>query len=176
VPGFLQMWSLAFRQNNSILVSSDQRILFLMVWESSWRKLQAGCHVPFTEERLLSGHSTIKAWLVECCRGCWKVLQYPQRNSGDVSVTIGFLVTSLTKDLLPRILSLARRPALGRVLVVPFFYLRMMEATVFLGIFLVPFPRSVPQLQSYLRDLQTIPSTSWLGICSDMHCQLWDLK
>ena len=32
-------------------------------------------------------------------------------------VTIGFLVTSLTKALLPRLLSFARRPALGRVLV-----------------------------------------------------------
>ena len=31
-------------------------------------KLQAGCHDPFTEEWLPSGHSTIKAWLVECCR------------------------------------------------------------------------------------------------------------
>ena len=51
-----------------------------------------------------------------------------------VRVTIGFLVTSLTKALLPRLLSLARRTALGRVLVVPnFFHLRMMEATVFLG-------------------------------------------
>ena len=53
-----------------------------------------------------------------------------------VSVTIGCLVSSLTKTLLPRLLSLARRPALGRVLVVPnFFHLRMMEATVFLGTF-----------------------------------------
>ena len=34
-------------------------------------KLQADCHMPFTEEWLPSGHSTIKAWLVECCRdGC----------------------------------------------------------------------------------------------------------
>jgi hypothetical protein len=24
-------------------------------------------------------------------------------------------------------------------------------------------------------SLRTIPSTSWLGFCSDMHCQLWDL-
>ena len=40
------------------------------------------------------------------------------------------------KALLPQLLSLAGRPALGRVLVVPnFFPLRMMEATVFLGIF-----------------------------------------
>ncbi|KAK6305667.1 hypothetical protein J4Q44_G00244470 [Coregonus suidteri] len=53
-----------------------------------------------------------------------------------VRVTIMFLVTSLTKALLPRLLSLARWPALGRVLVVPnLFHLRTMEATVFLGTF-----------------------------------------
>ena len=53
-----------------------------------------------------------------------------------VRVTLGFLVTSLTKALLPRLLSLAQQPALGRVLVVPnFYHLRMMEATVFLGTF-----------------------------------------
>ena len=51
-----------------------------------------------------------------------------------VRVTIRFLVTSLTKVLLPRLLSLAGRPALGRVLVVPnFFHLRIMKATVFFG-------------------------------------------
>ena len=54
-----------------------------------------------------------------------------------VRVTIGYLVTSLTKALLPRLLSLAGRVfALGRVFVVPnVFHLRMMEATVFLGTF-----------------------------------------
>ena len=30
-------------------------------------KLQEGCHVPFTEEWLPSGHSSIKAWLVDWC-------------------------------------------------------------------------------------------------------------
>jgi hypothetical protein len=60
----------------------------------------------------------------------------PEELWSSVRVTIGFLVTSLTKALLPRLLSLAGRPALGRVLVVPnFFYLRIMEATVFLGTF-----------------------------------------
>ena len=65
-------------------------------------------------------------------------------------MTIRFLVTSLTKALLPQLLSLAGWPSLERVLVVPnFFHLRMMEATVFLetfnaaDIFLVTFPRSV---------------------------------
>ena len=60
-------------------------------------------------------------------------------------VTIGFLVTSPSKALLPRLLGLAGRPALGRVLVVQnIFRLRMTEATVFLGIFnaaeIVPSP------------------------------------
>ena len=51
-------------------------------------------------------------------------------------VTIEFLVTSLTKALHPWLLSLAGRPALERVLVVPsFFHLRMEEATMFLGTF-----------------------------------------
>ena len=53
-----------------------------------------------------------------------------------VRVTIGFLVTSLTKTLVPWLLSLAGWPAVGRVLVVSnSFYLRMMEATVLLGTF-----------------------------------------
>jgi hypothetical protein len=53
-----------------------------------------------------------------------------------VRVTIDFLVTYLTKALLPRLLSLTGRPALGRVLVViNFFHLRMMGATVFLEAF-----------------------------------------
>lgn len=51
-------------------------------------------------------------------------------------VTTGFLVTSLTRALLPRLLSLARWTALGRVLIVPnFFHLRIMEATVLLKTF-----------------------------------------
>ena len=67
-----------------------------------------------------------------------------------VKVTINPMVTSLTKALLPRLLSLAGQSALGRVLMVPNF-LRMIEVSVFLGTFkwcrnvLVPFPRSVPR-------------------------------
>jgi hypothetical protein len=34
VPIFLQMWCSAFKPKSSILVSSDQRILFPMVWVS----------------------------------------------------------------------------------------------------------------------------------------------
>ena len=50
-----------------------------------------------------------------------------------VRMTIGF---SLTKALHPRLIRLAGRSVLRRDLVVPnLFYLRMMEATVFLGTF-----------------------------------------
>ena len=64
----------------------------------------------------------------------WKVLPSPQKNS--VRVTIRFFVTSLTKALLPRLLSLAGRSALGRLLVVlNFFNLGMMEVTVCLVTF-----------------------------------------
>ena len=69
-----------------------------------------------------------------------------------VRETFRFLVTSRTKALLPRLLSLSGRPALGRVLVVPnFFHLRMMGGHGVLGDLqccrnvLVPFHRSVPR-------------------------------
>ena len=56
-----------------------------------------------------------------------------EKLQSSVRVTIGFLVTSLTKTLLPRLPILAMRLALGRVLVVPnIFHLRM-KATVVLG-------------------------------------------
>ena len=85
-----------------------------------------------------SSHSTIKAWLVECCRdGCLSGrFSHLEELWSSASVTIRFLITSLTKALLPRLLSLARWPALGIVLMVAnFFYSRRMEATVFLGHF-----------------------------------------
>lgn len=51
-----------------------------------------------------------------------------------VRVTRGFLLTSLAKARLPRLLSLAGREGLGRFLVVPnFFHLWMMVATVVFG-------------------------------------------
>ena len=60
------------------------------------------------------------------------------------------LVISLTKALLPRLLSLAGRTALGRGLVVPnFFHLRMMEATVFLGTYSRSAPLNNPVSELY---------------------------
>ena len=82
---------------------------------------------PLYHTGLISG--VLQRWL-----SFWKVLS-SQRNAGALSrATIRFLVTSLTKALLLRLLSLAGRPTLGRVLVVPnFFHLRIMEATVLIG-------------------------------------------
>ena len=59
VPGFLQTWHLAFRPKSSILVSSDQRILFLMVWES-FRSLLAN------SKRRVMCHLLAGSW-------CWAV-------------------------------------------------------------------------------------------------------
>ena len=66
-----------------------------------------------------------------------------------VRVTIGSLVTSLIKALLPQLLSLSRA-ASSRKSLPNFFHLRMMKAAVLGDLqccinVLVPFPRSVPQ-------------------------------
>ena len=138
---------------SSIFVSLDQRILFLMVWES-FRCILANCRRAAMCLLLRSGFhlATLPYW-----PDCWiaaemvvllegSPLSTKERWSYD-RVTIGFLVTSLTKALLPRSLSLDGRPALGRVLVVlNFFHLRMMEVTLLIGtfkaaeIFLYPSP------------------------------------
>jgi hypothetical protein len=52
---------------------------------------------------------------------------FTEESWSSARVTIGFLVTSLTKALLPQLRRFAGRPALGRVLVVPnFFHYRVL--------------------------------------------------
>ena len=76
----------------------------------------------------------------------WKLPISSQDLWSSARVTIGFLVTFHTKSLLPRLLSLAGRPAPGRVLVVPnLLCYYIMEAIVLLGTFNAAFPRSVPR-------------------------------
>jgi hypothetical protein len=66
----------------------------------------------------------------------------------------------------PRLLSLAGRPALGRVLVVPnFFHLRVMEATVFLGTF---YPADIFWYPSPDLCLDTILSRSYTDKSYDL--------
>ena len=139
VPGFLQTWCLAFRPKSSILVSRES----CFSWSESLYVLfgnsKRAVMCLFTEEWLPSGHSTEKAWLVACCRDGCPSGRFSHLHRGTLtssSLPIGFFVTCLTKAFLPRLLSLAGLPALGRVWVIPtFFRLRMMETTVFLGTF-----------------------------------------
>jgi hypothetical protein len=84
----------------------------------------------------------------------------PKELWSSVRVTIGFLVISLTKALLPRLLSLAWRPALGKVLVVPnFFHLIMMESTVVLETFKVAELFLYPSPDLYLDTILSWNST-----------------
>lgn len=147
-------------------------------------KFQEGLCVSLTEERLPSGHTAIKPdqWSVALIDVLLKaspmskhVLWCPAR------VIIVFLVTSLTKDFPSRLPSLAKRPALVRVLVVPnFFWLRIMEATVETAG--PPVQQNFCSLQqictltqSRLSAVLAVCSTSWLHFCSDMCYQLWDI-
>ena len=91
-----------------------------------------------------------------------------------LSVYIRFLVTYLTKAILPRLLSLAGRPALGRVLVVlNFFPFKNDGGHYVLGdiqccrMYYSILPQICASTQSGLWALRTIPLTSWLGFCSD---------
>ena len=125
-----------------------------MVWES-FRSLLANSKQAamclFTEEWLLSGHSTIKAWLVECYRNGFPSGRFSHLPRGTLELcqndhqVIGHLPDQGPSPPMAE-------NALGRVVVVPnFFNIRMMEAAVFLGTFnacrhfLVTFPRSVPR-------------------------------
>ncbi len=80
----------------------------------------------FTEERIEFGHTAIKPRSVECCSDVCPSVSFSNLHIWSWSstrVTIRFLVTTLTKALLHQLLGLAKRPALGRILVVSnFFY------------------------------------------------------
>lgn len=83
------------RVQSSIKFHQTREFCFSWSAVSSFEKLQQGCHVPFIEEWRLSSHSTIKAWMVDCCRD-------PSGRFSALRVTIRSLVTSLTKALLPQ--------------------------------------------------------------------------
>ncbi len=72
------------------------------------------------------GHTAIKPRSVESCSDVCLSVSFSDLHLlswSSTRVTIGFLVTSLNKALLHQLLSLGRRTALGRILVVSnFFY------------------------------------------------------
>jgi hypothetical protein len=72
------------------------------------------------------------------------------------------------------------RKSLGGSKHLPFFHLRMTEATLFLGTFnateMFWYPSPELCLDTILsRSCTDNRLTKLLGFCSDMHCQLWDL-
>ena len=149
-------------------------------------KLQAGCHVPFTEEWLPSGHSTIKAWMVECCRDGCPSVRFSHLHRGTLELcqsdhwVLGHLPDqgpSPPIDWLGRVAS--SRKSLGGSKLLPF---KNDVGTVFLGTFnaaeMFWYPSPALCLDTILswssstsqpHDLMTsFPSTSWLGFCSGM--------
>ena len=110
----------------------------------------------FTEEWLPSGHSTIKAWLVECCSdGCpsgrfWNSRALSEWPSGSWSPP---WPRPFTPDC-------SVWPALGRVLVVH----RPMCSWGCCRNVLVSSPRSVPRHNPVSWVLRIIPSNSWLAL------------
>ncbi len=79
----------------------------------------------FIEERIEFRHTAIKPRSVEWCSDVCPSVSFSNLHIWSWSstrVTIRLLVTTLTKALLHQLLSLARRPALGRILVVSNFF------------------------------------------------------
>lgn len=87
VPGFFQTWRLGFRSKSSIFVSIDQRMSFLMVWESFsclFGKPQVCSFISLVYHTGLIG-GVLQNWLY-----FWKVLLSSQSNTGAL-----LLITSL---------------------------------------------------------------------------------
>ncbi len=79
----------------------------------------------YTEERIESCHTAIKPRLLECCSGVCPSVDFSYlhiRSWSSTAVVIRLFITTLTKALLHQLLSLARRPALRRILVVSNFF------------------------------------------------------
>lgn len=127
MPDFLHKLCLEFRPNSSILVSSDQRILFRLsvIFFFSKHSLMRGFRLA-TRPYSPNGVAVMVVLLEDSpisTQDLWS----------SARVTTGFLITSHIEAFLLRLLSLAERPALGRDLAVPnFFHLRIIEATVLL--------------------------------------------
>ena len=107
VSGFLQMWCLAFRPKSSLLVSSDQRIFRLVVWESFrcfWQTPSVlSCLFYWGVASVWQlYHNVLIGRVLQRWLSFWKVFPSPQRKSGALSVTIGFLVTFLVLCCSPR--------------------------------------------------------------------------
>ncbi len=119
--GFLQTWCLELR-----FIRPEN--LFLTVWGSFrcfFLQIPSVFSCVYPEERIESCHTAIKPRSVECCSDVCPSVDFSCLHIWSWSstrVTIRLLVTTLTKAVLHQLLSLARRPALERVLVVSNFF------------------------------------------------------
>lgn len=116
--------TLFLQTKSSIFVSSDQRILFLAVHQQT----PDGLYVPFYR-RMASVRRLHCTGLIKCCF-FWKVLLSTEKYWSFFGVTIRFLITFLTKDLL-----LDHSIWLDSPLKARWFHLWMMEFTVLTGTF-----------------------------------------
>ncbi len=110
VPDFFQTWCLELR-----FIRPDHIIFHSLCVFSC----------VYTEERIESCHTAIKPRLLECCSGVCPSVDFSYlhiRSWSSTAVAIRFFITTLTKALLHQLLSLARRPALRRILVVSNFF------------------------------------------------------
>ncbi len=137
----------------------------------------------FTEERIESCHTAaIKPRSVECCSDVSSYVGFSHLHIWSWSstrVTIRFFITTLTKALLHQLLSLARRPALGRILVVPNVYIMDNGGYTLLwnvnaAEFFWTLPLMCGLIQSCFWTLQAVLLTAGFGFCSDIHFQLLD--
>ena len=164
VPGFLQPW--CWHSGQRVQSWFHQRILFLMACESLgafWQTpgMQACAFSwPLYHIGLIGG--VLQRWL-----SFWKVLPSLQRNFGALSEW------PCQSDHAQFGRVACTRKSLGGSKFLPF---KHDGGHCLLGdLQCCSFPQICASTQSCLGALQTILSTSWLGFCSDMHCQLWDL-
>lgn len=167
LPGLLQTWHLAFKQKTSIFVSSPQRNLFLVVSESF------RCPLPHPLQ-MLSIHTM--GIIAEIQSGClcqtcgrlsyafyWGLATLPNKPDCWIDSSL----------ILPWFLRLPRLP--GGCKCLPF----MDHGGQWSHYWDLQCSKSFPQIcflmHSCLWGLKSIPWTSWLGLCSNTHCQLWCL-
>ena len=159
-----------------------------MVWESLgafWQSPSGRLYLYFTEEWLPSAPLTIKAWLVECWRD-GRIFQTdnhlyrgtPVRCQSD-HLVLGNLSDQCPSPLIAQFCwAASSKKSLGGSKRLPFkngghcVLVDLQWCNHFLG----TLPQICASTQSCLWALRTIPSTSGLRFCSDMHCQQWDLR
>ena len=186
VPAFLEPWCLAFRPNSSILVSSEQRILLLMVrvfgcllanykWAVMCLLLRSGFRLA----------TNIKAWWGECGRDSCPSGRFSHLHRGTLELCqsdhriLGHLPDQGTSPPIAQFGQAASsRKSLGGSKLLP---LKNDGGHCVLGnfqccrTFLVPFPRSVPRRNPVSELYGQFLWPHGLIFCSDMHCQLCDL-